>query len=402
MSTGAVATFNDPRRFGSMKIVARGKLDDEPLLNRLGPEPLGNAFDAAMLAGACTGKKTSLKAALLDQRIVAGLGNIYVCEALLPRAAVAEAPGLDHRVAGRRAERTRGAARRWRSRRCSTTPSRPAARRCAIIASPTASSACSSIISASTIARGKVSDTRLRRHHQAHRAERPLDVFLSGVPEMTSSRHRAGGCSGHPHLDSFALRRGSRTRGMREHASRSLYFFGSGQTGGLCRSTRPREIAHRRRCEAGRPSLHPAVWRLLVAAARGLGLGAKSFGWHFCSSDRHGFAGSAPSSHTAITAAMSLLFFSFIMTWLLPWMPRSASLMWVALTPACGQKFHGAVVVGRVIGRLRRQHHDRHLLQVRQLPRRLLSAASSAPGRAHRPWPPARSKSRPAPCTAGT
>jgi formamidopyrimidine-DNA glycosylase len=82
MSSGAIVTFNDPRRFGSMKIVPRGKLDDEPLLARLGPEPLGNAFDAAMLAAACRGKKTSLKAALSDQRVVAGLGNIYVCEAL--------------------------------------------------------------------------------------------------------------------------------------------------------------------------------------------------------------------------------------------------------------------------------------------------------------------------------
>jgi formamidopyrimidine-DNA glycosylase len=82
MSSGAIVTFNDPRRFGSMKIVARDKLDAEPLLRGLGPEPLGNAFDAAMLARACAGKKTSLKAALLDQRIVAGLGNIYVCEAL--------------------------------------------------------------------------------------------------------------------------------------------------------------------------------------------------------------------------------------------------------------------------------------------------------------------------------
>jgi formamidopyrimidine-DNA glycosylase len=82
MSSGAIVTFNDPRRFGSMKIVKRDKLDDEPLLSRLGPEPLGNAFDAAMLASACAGKKTSLKAALSDQRVVAGLGNIYVCEAL--------------------------------------------------------------------------------------------------------------------------------------------------------------------------------------------------------------------------------------------------------------------------------------------------------------------------------
>ncbi len=76
MSSGAIVTFNDPRRFGSMKIVARAKLDAEPLLQRLGPEPLGNAFDAAMLASACQGKKTSLKAALSDQRVVAGLGNI--------------------------------------------------------------------------------------------------------------------------------------------------------------------------------------------------------------------------------------------------------------------------------------------------------------------------------------
>ena len=82
MSTGATVTFNDPRRFGSMKLVARAKLDQEPLLRGLGPEPLGNEFDARMLAQACAGKKTSLKAALLDQRVVAGLGNIYVCEAL--------------------------------------------------------------------------------------------------------------------------------------------------------------------------------------------------------------------------------------------------------------------------------------------------------------------------------
>jgi formamidopyrimidine-DNA glycosylase len=82
MSSGADVVFNDPRRFGYMKIIARNALDDEPLLKGLGPEPLGNEFDAKMLARACANKKTSLKAALLDQRVVAGLGNIYVCEAL--------------------------------------------------------------------------------------------------------------------------------------------------------------------------------------------------------------------------------------------------------------------------------------------------------------------------------
>jgi formamidopyrimidine-DNA glycosylase len=82
MSSGASIVFNDPRRFGYMKVIARNAIDEEPLLSGLGPEPLGNEFDAAMLARSCANKKTSLKAALLDQRVVAGLGNIYVCEAL--------------------------------------------------------------------------------------------------------------------------------------------------------------------------------------------------------------------------------------------------------------------------------------------------------------------------------
>jgi len=82
MSSGARVTFNDPRRFGLMLIVPRGELETHPLMREVGPEPLGNAFDAAMLARACANKKTSLKAALSDQKVVAGLGNIYVCEAL--------------------------------------------------------------------------------------------------------------------------------------------------------------------------------------------------------------------------------------------------------------------------------------------------------------------------------
>ena len=82
MSSGWTVIFNDPRRFGFMKMVPRADLERDPLMRALGPEPLGNQFDAKMLAAACRGKKTSLKAALSDQKVIAGLGNIYVCEAL--------------------------------------------------------------------------------------------------------------------------------------------------------------------------------------------------------------------------------------------------------------------------------------------------------------------------------
>src|ERR1700753_3371078 len=64
MSNGAIVTFNDPRRFGYMKLIARDALNQDPMIAARGPEPLGNAFDGAMLAEACAGKKTSLKAAL--------------------------------------------------------------------------------------------------------------------------------------------------------------------------------------------------------------------------------------------------------------------------------------------------------------------------------------------------
>jgi formamidopyrimidine-DNA glycosylase len=82
MSSGTIVTFNDPRRFGFMTLIPRARLADDKMMRAIGPEPLGNEFDAAMLAAACAGKRTSLKAALSDQRVVAGLGNIYVCEAL--------------------------------------------------------------------------------------------------------------------------------------------------------------------------------------------------------------------------------------------------------------------------------------------------------------------------------
>jgi formamidopyrimidine-DNA glycosylase len=82
MSSGAVITFNDPRRFGSMELVPAGEMADHPALGKLGPEPLSPEFDAFALARACKGKSVPLKVALLDQRVAAGLGNIYAAEAL--------------------------------------------------------------------------------------------------------------------------------------------------------------------------------------------------------------------------------------------------------------------------------------------------------------------------------
>jgi formamidopyrimidine-DNA glycosylase len=82
MSSGATVFFNDPRRFGVMDLAAPGGLARHRALGAMGPEPLEPEFDGASLARACAGRRTSLKAALLDQRVVAGLGNIYASEAL--------------------------------------------------------------------------------------------------------------------------------------------------------------------------------------------------------------------------------------------------------------------------------------------------------------------------------
>lgn len=82
MEGGARVTFNDARRFGAMDLVATESAEGHRLLRDLGPEPLGNRFDETYLAARLAGRNTPVKAALLDQRLVAGLGNIYVCEVL--------------------------------------------------------------------------------------------------------------------------------------------------------------------------------------------------------------------------------------------------------------------------------------------------------------------------------
>ena len=82
MEGGARVTYNDARRFGMMDLMATGTEEGHRLLAGLGPEPLGNAFDEPYLVARLKGRNTPVKAALLDQRLVAGLGNIYVCEVL--------------------------------------------------------------------------------------------------------------------------------------------------------------------------------------------------------------------------------------------------------------------------------------------------------------------------------
>jgi formamidopyrimidine-DNA glycosylase len=82
LSSGATVTYNDTRRFGFMVLVPRAELALHPLMAKLGIEPLGNELDADRLAQLMAGRAAPLKAALMDQRLIAGLGNIYVCEAL--------------------------------------------------------------------------------------------------------------------------------------------------------------------------------------------------------------------------------------------------------------------------------------------------------------------------------
>lgn len=82
LSSGARIVYNDPRRFGFMELIPRAELAEHPLFKNVGLEPLGNELDGEVLARLFAGKAAPLKAALLDQTLIAGLGNIYVCEAL--------------------------------------------------------------------------------------------------------------------------------------------------------------------------------------------------------------------------------------------------------------------------------------------------------------------------------
>jgi formamidopyrimidine-DNA glycosylase len=110
MSDGTVVTYNDARRFGYMALVPETEIATHEFFAGLGVEPLGEEFGAAYLAGRARGKKLDLKALLMDQRIVAGLGNIYVCEALF-RARLDPFKGAARRLATRTGKPTPAAVR---------------------------------------------------------------------------------------------------------------------------------------------------------------------------------------------------------------------------------------------------------------------------------------------------
>ena len=98
LETGARVTYNDPRRFGFMELWPAAQFQAYPRLMAMGPEPLSNGFSEAYLNDALKSRKTPIKSALLDQSVIAGLGNIYVCEALWragvsPRRSAATIPG---------------------------------------------------------------------------------------------------------------------------------------------------------------------------------------------------------------------------------------------------------------------------------------------------------------------
>lgn len=104
MASGAIVTFNDARRFGYMDLIPAAGLDAHKHFAGLGPEPMSNAFHAAALAEAASGRRVDLKSLLLDQRVVAGLGNIYVVEALFRVGLKPSAPA--QRLADRRGRPT--------------------------------------------------------------------------------------------------------------------------------------------------------------------------------------------------------------------------------------------------------------------------------------------------------
>ena len=186
MSNGATVIYNDARRFGFMALAPSDRLEEHKLISGLGVEPLGDALTPAYLAQRCEGKQTSLKAALLDQRIVAGLGNIYVCEALFRAGLSPRRKASVPRDALRSAERRapNGSCPEIQAvlegcdpiRRVDPAGLSCAGRRAWIL---------SAFICGLRQGGARVRPAGLRRHRPADCSKRPLHILLSALPALT-------------------------------------------------------------------------------------------------------------------------------------------------------------------------------------------------------------------------
>ena len=198
METDAPAriVFTDHRRFGLMTLVATDKLEQDPLFKGIGIEPLSDGFDAAYFDRVLKGKKTPIKSALLDQRVVAGVGNIYACEALFrahisPKRKAATIPGKRSQAARRRdPDRAEGSD---QSRRLKPARLRPRRRRLGRIPAS---------LRRLRPRRRALPWQRLQRHHQAHRAGGAIDVLLSKLSTVSAAAAQLA--PGQGYLSQFA------------------------------------------------------------------------------------------------------------------------------------------------------------------------------------------------------
>ncbi len=191
LADGTAIRYSDTRRFGLMDLIPGEKLPAHALFKGLGVEPLSPDFTAEWLAGRLKGKATSIKAALVDQRLIAGLGNIYACEALF-RAGISplrlagtlatktgkptkviDAPGQGHKGGARRGDQGRRllVARLYARRR--------------------AARALSAFLQSVRSGGEALSQERLPRHRAPHRPERPLNLLLS---ELSTIREQDASC----------------------------------------------------------------------------------------------------------------------------------------------------------------------------------------------------------------
>ncbi len=191
MQDGATITYNDARRFGFMLLIPTDELNAHPLMQGLGAEPLGPDLTPAYLARRAAGRGVDLKAFLSDQRTIAGLGNIYVCEALFraglsPKraaASLATKSGRPTERAERLAEAIRAVLDRCHCRgRFVVTRLSRGRRRAGHV---------STHVRRLWTRGSAVRAGRLHRHRTAHRAERTLDLLLSQVPALRRFAHSA-------------------------------------------------------------------------------------------------------------------------------------------------------------------------------------------------------------------